>query len=204
MQKSEEELAALVEAEHKSYIGEEHSVLLQVYVLAEKLQDVQTKNHAIRAVLDLSDLHSANGIWATPSIDAVNMVYNGTTEASPARRLLVDLFSTIYISSILDLGGDMHKDFRSELGKTLMKLRPLKKGAVENVAKKKGADAYLEKEYDRKVQATATGRSSRQRKVCCGNGFGYQLDTVIQTKRTCQWHWTRGHAHVTLASPTSK
>jgi hypothetical protein len=117
--KNREEVATLIGAEHTDYVCEEHAALLSVYVLAEKLQDVQAKNDAIRAVLDVTELKSANKGWAAPSLTTVNMTYHGTTEGSPARRLLVDIYSTMCISVLLGFIGDMHKEFRIDMGKIL-------------------------------------------------------------------------------------
>ncbi|KAF2869093.1 hypothetical protein BDV95DRAFT_499273, partial [Massariosphaeria phaeospora] len=73
----------------------EYDLLFRLYIFGEKVQDTLFKNDVITSVHTISSLRHMNGSWSIPTTAAVALVYDGTPEASPARRLIVDLRSDI-------------------------------------------------------------------------------------------------------------
>lgn len=60
--------------------------LAEAYAFGEEIMDVKFKN----AILD--SMMATAMKWNTfPGLDAVNLIYEGTTSKSPARHLLVDI-----------------------------------------------------------------------------------------------------------------
>ncbi|GIZ37636.1 hypothetical protein CKM354_000107800 [Cercospora kikuchii] len=74
--------------------GLEYTCQAKLYVLGEKLLDDKFCDCALRAMVELSRLERANGVHYLPGILAVQTIYEGTTDASPIRRFLVDLYLT--------------------------------------------------------------------------------------------------------------
>jgi hypothetical protein len=72
---------------------EEHKALAKLYVLAEKLQDVDTKNAVVEAMVLASRQLRKENSYYTPGCDTVQIVYAGTMPGSPMRRLLVDFYT---------------------------------------------------------------------------------------------------------------
>jgi hypothetical protein len=77
----------------KELLSEQHRMLCSVYVLAEKILDIETKNAVFHAMLEMRYTKQSNGKICGPSCDGVNVIYKGTVVGSPARRLMVDLYS---------------------------------------------------------------------------------------------------------------
>ena len=67
--------------------------LAQLYVLAKRLLDSRCRNRIIQEMLRLRALICATGYPSNPSLDSVNIIYQGTTPGSPARRLLIDMYA---------------------------------------------------------------------------------------------------------------
>lgn len=65
----------------------EYKRLVKLYVLAEKLQDVQTRNIVIEAMIAKTRDEES----FPPS--SIHLIYDGTPEGSPLRKLVVDLFT---------------------------------------------------------------------------------------------------------------
>jgi hypothetical protein len=66
----------------------EFVTLCELYVLCEKLQDIDAKNETLQAMLaEIRGTHN----WDESDL-AVFTIYDGTPENSPARSLLLDLF----------------------------------------------------------------------------------------------------------------
>lgn len=105
------------------YFHEAHS-LCDLYVLAEKLQDVVTKNAVVDAIIEISLRTYPDGMIYEPGVFAVNTIYKGTPGPNPCRRALVDLYCYRYY------GKDEHwllapdvwpKDFFIDMMKILIK-----------------------------------------------------------------------------------
>jgi hypothetical protein len=77
----------------KELLSEQHHMLCSVYVLAEKILDIETKNAVFHAMLEMRYTKQSNGKICGSSCDGVNVIYKGTVVGSPARRLMVDLYS---------------------------------------------------------------------------------------------------------------
>lgn len=91
------ELAIRVDHNGDAWSGDEqYKLLTRLYVLAEKLQDVKTKNAALKAITKFSlEVHvEPNGKNRNhlPSIEHVNTIYGGTVAGSMARKLLVHMY----------------------------------------------------------------------------------------------------------------
>ena len=76
----------------KEDINDVYTALAKAYVLGEELMDVKFKNDVLDTIIDV--------LWKLddwPFGEPVAIIYNGTTETSPARRLMVDVCA-YYIS----------------------------------------------------------------------------------------------------------
>ncbi len=136
------EVEALPWEEFRDVVGSEYDIMFQVYVLAERLNDPLTKNNIIHAVFDLADLHTSEGDWRVPPPSSIRFVYDGTPEKSPARRLMVDMWSRIDSASIALYVEVLPKPFLGDLAIRLAQSQNRNSGCI---AKGNGAQAYLEK-----------------------------------------------------------
>lgn len=106
----------------------EYVNLSKLYVLAEMLMDEDTKNVVLAAILDKSKEVSVNGTLSyTYYLDgtSIQIIYDRTPEGSPARRLLVDLYTTFGDETFkLAEFPDLPKDFFFDLAVNLMAKRP--------------------------------------------------------------------------------
>lgn len=86
-----------VQADKQQSVGilvdEQYRNSCSLYVFAEKILDVETKNAVIHAMLEMARTKQINGQTYGPSSDDVNTIYKGTVVGSPARRLMVDLYT---------------------------------------------------------------------------------------------------------------
>lgn len=99
--------------------------LADLYVLAEKLQDITTKNAVLEAMLLNSRKTSSKvygGRWY-PGLGAVSKVYKGTPASSPTRKLLVDIFTCQGDSSWLFMTQYWPTDFVREVAVQLLEKR---------------------------------------------------------------------------------
>ncbi|KAI8939494.1 hypothetical protein NX059_003265 [Plenodomus lindquistii] len=69
----------------------EGTIIAKLYVLAEKLQDVETKDLSVAKMLALCQSRNNNGRLRGPYSEWFPIVYQGTTSGSPMRKLLVDI-----------------------------------------------------------------------------------------------------------------
>jgi hypothetical protein len=114
--------------------------LCRLYVLAEKLQDIQTKNTVIDAVhacvtewcregaaRTFQSLHAKfpADMGDLISIASITELWEGTPANSPARRFILDLYASHGKSSwLIGKGGTPPRDFLLDLTLALMKARP--------------------------------------------------------------------------------
>ncbi|KAF1965061.1 hypothetical protein BU23DRAFT_490739, partial [Bimuria novae-zelandiae CBS 107.79] len=68
-------------------------LIAHLYVLAEKLEDATAKRAFLDALVDETDKTQTAGGAHFPGNQVVNTVYDGTMSGSPARKLLVDLYT---------------------------------------------------------------------------------------------------------------
>lgn len=104
--------------------GAEKIRLAKLYVLAEKLQDVVTKNLVVDAMLLSCRQTSAGGIALTPSLAVIAIIYSGTPPGSPMRRMMTDPFSYRARSSWISRNvEDWPRDFLFDLAISLLEKR---------------------------------------------------------------------------------
>jgi hypothetical protein len=139
--KSDQEIEALESGEAIKEIAAEYGMLFRVYVLADKLQDFETKNTIMVTAFAISHLRDETERWTAPSSLTVNIIYNGTLPNSPARRFVTDLWTALDIKNIFEVFHDLNKDFMEDLGDSMKKIQRTDLG---NMATKKGIAAYLE------------------------------------------------------------
>ena len=115
-------------------------VLVNLYVLAEKLVDIKTKNIVVEAILGrLKEFK-----W--PLADVIRGLYEGTPSGSPARRLLADRFAEVGdVEKHLSLGSTvLPQDFWIDITKALTAYRErlIKRGPMKSVFE--GLADYME------------------------------------------------------------
>lgn len=73
---------------------DEYVALCQLYVLAEKLQDLQAKNSTTKALLSRfrCEYDAVNDNACLPCAHAINIMYRNTPTMCPGREVLVDLY----------------------------------------------------------------------------------------------------------------
>lgn len=122
--------------------------LAKLYVLCEKLQDTRAKNSILRALRHITFKCPYHEKWHIPGPEVVKIIYAGTVKGSPARRLLVDIYSYDVDPNKLrrqPMEGYLC-DFLQELALNLMKTLPLKIRKSLHSVRRDGIDAYLEAE----------------------------------------------------------
>ena len=139
--KTAEELKKLEDGDLKKYLQEKHHAIFSVFILAEKFQDVATKNAMLSASLAATRLKGPRGKWFVPSANTTKAIYEGTPSNSPARRFVTDLWTAVSITCIFDQFPKFHKDFAKDLGESIQKARVENLG---NIPAKKGIATYHE------------------------------------------------------------
>ncbi|KAF2788391.1 hypothetical protein K505DRAFT_255648 [Melanomma pulvis-pyrius CBS 109.77] len=106
---------------HISHLSSTWTKLTEAYVIGEKLMDQSFQV----AVMDAMIGHRTNHTQWFPSIENINTIYDGTVEASPARRLMVDLCVWRDGSpwTNKELLGKVHDDFVDDLLLALLEQR---------------------------------------------------------------------------------
>ncbi|KAK5069444.1 hypothetical protein LTR16_009491 [Cryomyces antarcticus] len=105
-----------------SFLGEGYSLLASAYVLGEKLQDIAFKNDVVDAIMAESFNLNPNGQRLFPGCHHIKIIYDGTPKSSLARRLLVDICTTL------------PRDFLVDLAIAQYQHRTNSKGVVPNMA----------------------------------------------------------------------
>ncbi|PSN62885.1 hypothetical protein BS50DRAFT_577772 [Corynespora cassiicola Philippines] len=124
---------------------ESYHVLAYAYVLGERLMDVEFKN-AIADAYVLYARGAAPGKRHYPSNEEIRIIYEGTTEACPLRKLLVDIWYCRGKAEWIEQDPDaqeLPKEFLLEVVKALLKLRT----GVDNLSRpwKNNHEQYHEK-----------------------------------------------------------
>ena len=94
--------------------GEVFNVLIGLFALGERLLDSTIRNAIIKEIVRFTTI----GKCKHPGLVAINNIYNCTTATSPARRLMVDLYT--YRGEARWLNDEMHPMFLLELGQALL------------------------------------------------------------------------------------
>lgn len=76
------------------YSGQKPSyvVLAKSYAWAEKLLDKELKDRLLDAMVTTCRERDEKGLRNFPGTDAISIIYAATTESSPARRMMVDMY----------------------------------------------------------------------------------------------------------------
>lgn len=102
----------------------EYYDLSKLYVLAEMLIDDKTKGLVLAAILTRSEQPFPNGKLLYPDLQCVKVIYEGTPEESPARRLLVELYTEFIEDSFTrDELSEIPKDFLCDLSSNMLASR---------------------------------------------------------------------------------
>lgn len=102
-------------------------VLSKLYVMAEMLIDQATKDIVVQAMTAKSNEASADGSRYFPGLNCIQIMYHGTPENSPARCLIVQMYTDNDLD-ISDATSDtIIKDFAIDLAVNLMKNRPIRR-----------------------------------------------------------------------------
>lgn len=89
--------------------------LSKLYVLAELLQDIATKNNTLKAFVHSVFTVRQHGSWMMPGDECTRVMYQGTPPNSLMRRLLVDMYSAYERSRYINEHEDWPKDFLYDL-----------------------------------------------------------------------------------------
>ena len=133
----------VLDAEQPSY-----ELLATLYVLGERMLDTYYRNKIIQEFLRLVRFNeygpSINDSWPGPK--AVSTIYQGTTEESPARRLMVDF--VVNYSNSATYGGFAAADpgFLMDVGKALLKKVQFKLSTSDFRGLSMSAEQYLVRE----------------------------------------------------------
>jgi hypothetical protein len=119
--------------------------LCKLYVLAEKLQGMGTRNRAIQGLLYSAKQIRPGNRAICPSMDAVKIIYSGTLPGSMARKLLVDYYTYRGTGSWVINHKGWPDDFLIDLATNLMDKRALPDDPTRNG---NGAE-YMEKEQEK-------------------------------------------------------
>jgi hypothetical protein len=107
-------------------VADEYATLSKLFVLAEKLMDDNAKVAILAAISARSkELHSDKTLYY-PAIDSIQIIYDGTPNSSPARQLLVSLYTDFVTSAfVTEMSEAVPKDFLYDLSISLLTKRPL-------------------------------------------------------------------------------
>ncbi|KAJ4313386.1 hypothetical protein N0V94_006970 [Neodidymelliopsis sp. IMI 364377] len=125
-------------------VGYEQFALMQIYVLAEQLQDIKTKNAVLKAILHgTNKKREHDGCRYYPGEEAINILYKGTPPGSPARKLLVDMYVSYDVPEWKPTDAEWHGEFIREIAVELLNRKTRQKASYECVEDFK---PYLEEE----------------------------------------------------------
>lgn len=117
----------MIESSDDQDHNKEYTVLSKLYVLAEFLHDVVTKDVVLEAISAKSKEVSQDGTQRFPDFASICIVYGGTTRDSPARSLLVQLYTDNNLAPPDGTSDNVPKDFAFDLAISLLANRPLRK-----------------------------------------------------------------------------
>jgi hypothetical protein len=122
----------------------EYALLSKCYVMGEKLMDIAFKNAVLTALVDA---HVNQPFYQPKYVGqrAINIIYAGTLENSPARRLLVDTWvETAGENWIEHLTNGLHHSFVLEFSRALLLRKCKGEGKGTNSWKERVTDYYEE------------------------------------------------------------
>jgi hypothetical protein len=98
--------------------GEVYIALTTLFALGERVLDSTLRNAIMREIIRFTTILSSNGSYIYPGGKSINNIYNCTTSASPARRLMVDLY--MHAGNTTWVVDDLHPAFLKDLAEALM------------------------------------------------------------------------------------
>jgi hypothetical protein len=101
-----------------SHNGEGYVALTTLFAFGERMLDSTLRNAIIWEIIRFTTIPSANGSYIYPGVNSINDIYNCTTSASPARRLMVDLY--IHAGNTTWVVDTLHPAFLKDLAEMLM------------------------------------------------------------------------------------
>lgn len=105
-------------------VADEYTSLSKLFVLAEKLMDDTAKKVVLAAMLARSKEPFSDKQLYYPALDCVQIVYEGTPEQSPARQLLVQLYTDFGNADfITEPAGAIPKDFLYDMSLSMLRNR---------------------------------------------------------------------------------
>lgn len=119
--------------------------LCEIYVLAEKLLDMETRNRAIQGLLYSAKQVRPGNRTICPGFGAIEIIYDGTLPGSMARKLFVDYYTYRGMGSWVINHKGWPEDFLVDLATNLMDKRALPDDPTRNGY---GAE-YMEKAQDK-------------------------------------------------------
>jgi len=138
-----------ISKEVSKLMGEEMTLLADLYVFVEKIQDISSKCLVLTAFVESSTHKRADGLYYSPNSRTVKTLFDGTTNTDPIRKWLVDLHvlyskeSWIEGSTIDDFSVDflfqVTKEFTSSRNQAVKGTRPVKDPAPY-IAKMRGLE----------------------------------------------------------------
>lgn len=143
------EIACIAEPTSGKDIGNfEHVCLARLYVLCEKLQDVKAKNCVVQALMDSIYKKRTDNKWYIPLPPPINIIYKGNVKGSPARQLLLDVFTySVKAEWLTEPTLDGYPgEFLQELAVNIVTKRPPEVTVSSHLASQNGRLEYLEKE----------------------------------------------------------
>lgn len=97
--------------------GRAYNVLAELFALGERLLDSKTRNAVISELVRLTTYNKDGTLGYFPNTNAVRTLYRCTTNASPARRLMVDFYISADPKCVTDKA---HSAFARDLARTLL------------------------------------------------------------------------------------
>ena len=98
--------------------GYVYMVLTVLFAFGERFLDSTLRNAILAEIIRFTTILPANGSYIYPDATHINTVYHCTTSASPARRLMVDLY--MYAGNTAWVNDALHPAFIRDLAAALM------------------------------------------------------------------------------------
>jgi len=116
--------------------------------MAEMLVDEKTKELVLAAIRARSIEAFADSKVYLPGLDHVNIVYNGTREGSPVRKLFIEFYSDNNLPDLSKRNDvEVRQDFLRDLSTSLIANRPL----LRDFNALKNDSARKEKDYKKQI-----------------------------------------------------
>ena len=105
-------------------VADEYTSLSKLFVLSKKLMDDMAKEVVLAAMLARAKEPFSDGQLYYPALDCVQIIYEGTPEQSPARQLLVQLYTDFgNVDFITEKAEVIPKDFLYDLSLSTLRNR---------------------------------------------------------------------------------